>query len=98
MKIKDSLYTTIQTLEGSQPEETGRNRKKAGKSGSEGDQVTLSEHARDLSRTMKATADAQDVRTDKVQALKERVQSGTYQPDSGAIARKLLQEDLDLWG
>jgi negative regulator of flagellin synthesis FlgM len=97
MKIKDSLYKAIQTFESPKPEEVGRNAKETGRGAPEGDHVTLSEHARDLARTLKAASEADDVRTEQVAELKERVQSGTYQTDSREIARKLLQDEIDLF-
>jgi negative regulator of flagellin synthesis FlgM len=96
MKIKDSVYKAIQPFEKPKTEESGaRDRKLDGRTSSEGDQVTFSEHARDMAKTMKAAREADDIRTDKVAEIKNRIQSGTYQTDSKEIARKLLADDLD---
>jgi negative regulator of flagellin synthesis FlgM len=98
MKIKDGLYKPIQPFERPKTENGGgRDRKEAGRAATEGDQVSFSEHARDLAKTMKAASEADDFRTSKVEELKERVQSGTYQTDSKEIAKKLVQDDLDLF-
>ena len=53
-------------------------------------QVTLSEEALALSRTVQAAKEVPDVREDKVQAIKNQVETGTYQVNVNALAEKLL--------
>jgi flagellar biosynthesis anti-sigma factor FlgM len=97
MKIKDSLYKQIQPFEGPKPEEAARTRKDSGKVSPDGDQVHFSEHARDLARTLKAATEADDVRPQKVEDLKQRIQSGAYQPDSRETAARIIKDELDLF-
>lgn len=55
------------------------------------DSVTLSNSSERLRRAQELAAAAPDVRAEKVAALKEEVQNGTYQVDNQALAEKLLK-------
>lgn len=61
-----------------------------------GDKVALSPEARLLGATLNAANAAPDVRAEKVRALKEQVQNGTYKPDIKKAAANLIREDLSL--
>lgn len=65
---------------------------------SQTDTAHFSAEARLLAEARSTAASAPDVREDKVNALRTQVQAGTYQPDSTAIARNLLQEDMAIFG
>jgi negative regulator of flagellin synthesis FlgM len=56
-----------------------------------GDTVTLTNSARSLLKIEEAVAKAPVVDTAKVAAVKQAINSGTYQIDAGRIAGKLLQ-------
>lgn len=62
-----------------------------------GDRVTLSPEAKLRTEAYTAAMNAPDVRQDKINELKARVESGEYQPDSAAIAAKLLIEEPGLF-
>lgn len=62
---------------------------------SSGDKVSLSGDARLVAQAVKEAAGSSDVRMDRVEALKQQVQSGTYQPDSRKIAQKLIDNEID---
>ncbi|MCB0155427.1 MAG: flagellar biosynthesis anti-sigma factor FlgM [Anaerolineae bacterium] len=53
-------------------------------------EVTLSAEALALSRTVQAAKEGPEVRTDKVEAIKNQVAAGTYRVDANALADKLL--------
>ena len=55
------------------------------------DQVTLTDSARSLQKIEEAIAKAPVVDTAKVASVKQALDSGTYQIDTGRIADKLLQ-------
>lgn len=61
-----------------------------------GDQVTLTNSARSLQKIEEAVAKAPVVNSAKVASVKQAVQSGTYQIDSGRVADKLLQFESGL--
>ncbi|MBO5354381.1 MAG: flagellar biosynthesis anti-sigma factor FlgM [Lachnospiraceae bacterium] len=66
-------------------------RKKAEKtSGYTKDSVEISEFGRDLQIAKQAVAQAEDIRTDKVQELKAKMANGTYNVSMSALADKLL--------
>jgi negative regulator of flagellin synthesis FlgM len=61
-----------------------------------GDTVTLTSSARSLQKIEEAIAKAPVVDASKVAAVKQAVQSGTYQIDAGRVADKLLQFESGL--
>jgi negative regulator of flagellin synthesis FlgM len=61
-----------------------------------GDTVTLTSSARSLQKIEEAVAKAPVVNASKVAAVKQAVQSGTYQIDAGRVADKLLQFESGL--
>lgn len=54
------------------------------------DRVSLSNASRDLQAAEDAVAAVPDVRQDKVDAIKQAVEGGTYEIDPGKIADKML--------
>jgi negative regulator of flagellin synthesis FlgM len=61
-----------------------------------GDTVTLTSSARSLQKIEEAVAKAPVVNASKVAAMKQAINSGTYQIDSGRVADKLLQFESGL--
>jgi negative regulator of flagellin synthesis FlgM len=59
------------------------------------DSVTLSDDAKSLAAAQHAVQAAPDVRDQKVEAIKQRVQDGTYSVPSRVLARKILSEQAD---
>ncbi|KAF0185846.1 MAG: negative regulator of flagellin synthesis FlgM [Nitrospirae bacterium] len=69
--------------------------KKAAESGdipAGGDQITLSRGAGEISRLTAAVSDLPDVRTDKVETIRNALESGTYSVRGEMVADKLLKE------
>jgi negative regulator of flagellin synthesis FlgM len=60
------------------------------------DHVTLTDSARSLQKIEEAIAKAPVVNSAKVAAIKQSVNSGTYQVDTGRVADKLLQFERGL--
>jgi len=56
------------------------------------DRVSVSDTARDLARLRAAVGDAGTVREEKIAALREAVENGSYHPDVRETAKKLLRE------
>lgn len=61
-----------------------------------GDTVTLTSSARSLQKIEEAVAKAPVVNASKVAAVKQAVNSGTYQINAGRVADKLLQFESGL--
>ncbi len=57
-----------------------------------GDQITLSRGAEEMSRLTSAVNALPDVRTEKVETIRNAVQSGTYSVRAEMVADKLLKE------
>ncbi|WP_310604055.1 flagellar biosynthesis anti-sigma factor FlgM [Anaerosporobacter sp.] len=60
--------------------------KKAGKS----DQLEISQTGKDYQTVKQAVANTEEVRMDKVEALKKKLASGTYDVSMSEVADKLL--------
>ena len=60
------------------------------------DQLTLTSSARSLQQVEETIANTPVVNTDKVAAVKQQLNAGTYKIDSGRVASKLLQYESAL--
>ena len=89
-----SVYRQQQT-DKVREERQGRGR--AAEGGATGDVVSLSTDARILAEAQRSAQEAPEVRQDKVDALKEQVQNGTYTVDNRRVAQGLLREDINLF-
>ena len=80
-------------------EEAGAKAAKSGdaRPGGEGDTVALSGEARLHTAARSAAMQADDMRRERVDALKAQVADGTYHIDNEKIAAKLLQEEAELF-
>lgn len=58
------------------------------------DQVTVSETAKQISRLMVEVSNIPDIRTDRVEELKNAINSGTYEVKGSEVAGKILKEAL----
>ena len=58
------------------------------------DQVDISEQARTFQKLSQLAATGTDVRSEKVEQVRTRVEAGTYKPDAIKIAEKLLRSTL----
>ncbi len=101
MQIK-GLFNGIQTYEQSQADKAKQAEKKGAKNqsqstDSEKDRVTLSQGAKLFQTATQEAANSSEVRAEKVQALKEQVDNGSYQPDSQKTAEKMIREDMENW-
>ena len=54
------------------------------------DRAGITEEARELSRAREAVEAAPDTRSERVRALKQQIQNGSYQPDAKEIAKQIL--------
>jgi negative regulator of flagellin synthesis FlgM len=61
-----------------------------------GDHVTLTDSARSMQKIEEAVARTPVVNAAKVDSIKQAVQNGTYQIDSGRVAGKMLQFERGL--
>lgn len=72
---------------------TKKTTKTAGSSAT--DQVQISRIGKDYQVAKKAVNDAPDVREDKVNEIKERMKSGTYNVSAEEIANKIVDRYFD---
>jgi len=64
----------------------------AGRSRSGGDHVEISGHARDVQQALDLATAAPEIRTAKVEPLKQAVEEGTYHRPSDEIAERIVDE------
>ncbi len=55
------------------------------------DSTGITAEARTLARAVEASEESSDVRAERVRALREQIQEGSYRPDPREIARKLVE-------
>lgn len=67
---------------------------KAEKNVAKTDTVNISDAAKEIQEVRKQLDDIPDVRTEKVQQLKNEIENGTYEIKSEEIADKMLRESL----
>lgn len=77
------------------------NGRRTGQSGATGvgprhDQVSVSGRAQQLRRVMEAMPEVSETRETRVAELQARIESGGYEVDATAIARRLLDDGLAL--
>lgn len=58
------------------------------------DSSGISASARELSRARAAVESADDVRQERIQALREQIARGEYNPDPREVAKKILERGL----
>lgn len=58
------------------------------------DQITVSETAKNIARLMVEASNIPDIRADKVEELKNAINSGTYEVKGSEIAGKIIKEAL----
>jgi negative regulator of flagellin synthesis FlgM len=66
----------------------------AGRPEGQQDTVELSSLAKDLQRAAEVARATPEVRAEKVAALKEKIDSGTYEVDSKELASKMIVDSL----
>lgn len=96
MKITDQYDQTLRQVKGSDPSAKSKGAKKAKEALAEakGDKVELSSLAKDVSKSRSEVDRTPDIRTEKVEALKEKVSTGEYKVDPDKVAQKLVDEHL----
>ncbi|ACZ18899.1 flagellar biosynthesis anti-sigma factor FlgM [Thermanaerovibrio acidaminovorans] len=63
-------------------------------SGGGGDQLEVSPFARELSDALKEMQKLPDVRSDKVEEIRSRIEAGTYRPDLDLVAERLVRAGI----
>jgi negative regulator of flagellin synthesis FlgM len=76
--------------------ETARDSSRAGESGQAADAVRLTDTATNLKQIEARLAALPDVDQARVDAIRKRIESGSYRADPGRIAERLLKLDREL--
>ncbi|MEW6388246.1 MAG: flagellar biosynthesis anti-sigma factor FlgM [Thermodesulfobacteriota bacterium] len=96
MKVNDINGIGVEQLQPSQTGAAAPTSEKApeSQSGSSLDVIQLSSEARLMQKASQVVADTDEVRSDKVEALREQVQQGTYEVDSQKVANSMISSLL----
>ncbi len=94
MKITDIQSLEVEQLTTRQAEQAGRSqgRQEAEKPRGDTDVIHLSHESRLMHKAGEVVYQSPDVRPEKVVALQDAVQQGTYQVDSRKVANKIIAE------
>ncbi|MBT8763794.1 flagellar biosynthesis anti-sigma factor FlgM [Desulfohalobiaceae bacterium Ax17] len=96
MEIKNIL-TGIQTYKQTKIEKEEKPLSKKQHSISTEDKVSLSSTAKLYKTGLDTAKQSPEVRLEKIQELKEKIEAGDYHPDEQKIAQKILEDEMDLW-
>ncbi len=94
MKIMDFDKTTLEKLRKSPETEKARPVRKAERQAgaTKTDQVSISRKSREIQKLEAILANTPDIRKDKVDEIKRKLDSGQYRVDAREVARKILKE------
>jgi negative regulator of flagellin synthesis FlgM len=94
MKITDVQGLEVEQLQAKQTEKVGKTQGQQvqEKTGGESDVIQLSPQSRLMQRASEVIYQAPEVRSEKVAAVQDSVDQGTYQVDSQKVANKLITE------
>jgi negative regulator of flagellin synthesis FlgM len=87
--------TYVNNTDAARPERADHQRQAAEAATPRTDSVSLSDDARSLSAAREAVQAAPDVREQKIAAIKQRVEDGTYTVPSHVLALKILNSQAD---
>ena len=91
--VKDATTLMIQQYQKGDAVKQASERQVSGYNSPE-EKVDLSTRAKDIHLAKKVLESLPDVREEKVQELKDRIEKGLYNVDSGKIADKMVGESL----
>src|SRR5689334_7829471 len=94
MKINDYKLNGAAASEAGRTQEAASSRAQRARPGSSGSSFDHVELSGSLGRLSRAIATFQSDRAGRLQALTAQIRLGTYQPDSMAISRGVIQEAL----
>ena len=92
--IKDTTAQGIQKYQKSDPVRNEGDKPVSGGAAIATERVDLSAKAKEFQRIRQIVDQTPDVREEKIQELKDRIESGNYTVDSGKVAAKMLGESL----
>ena len=95
MKITDQYDPTLRQVKGSEKTAKAKTgRAKGGAEGAEGDKVQLSNRSKEFAKASAVVESSPEIRTEKVDSLKAKVDSGEYKIDADQVAQKMVEEHL----
>lgn len=94
MISRTQLQNVLAAYQAQQTNPGGKKERVAHKPGAEADQVALSPTAREYQLARKALKEAPVIREEKVAALSERLQAGTYHVTGEEVAEKMISRAI----
>jgi negative regulator of flagellin synthesis FlgM len=93
-KIKDTNAQLIQQYQKSDATKKEAETQPGGMSSTMTERVDLSSKAKDIQQIKQIIEETPDVRMDKIQELKQQIETGNYKVDAEKVAEKLVTESL----
>lgn len=98
MRIQDKLKLMFDRVENKQPKKTEKESQQSStgaSSDSASDKVSLSSHANKAISLAQALKDSPEVRQARVDELKQRLESGTYDVSGNAVAESIMEKAVN---
>lgn len=89
-QVQNILKTYSKTLSNDNVNKTKETKQKL----NQRDELAISGESRIKQRAMQAVKQADDIRTDKVEDLKERISAGTYEVSADEVAEKMISRAI----
>ena len=95
-EITTQTETTSYVEQAQKPKQTEKNQaaQPQGVQNQQTDRVDLSDQSKEMKKIYTAQQMAPDIRTDRINAVKQLVDQNRYQVDSNAVAGKMIQESI----
>jgi len=93
--IANSQSDSVQNAKTSRSEQSKTDSLATDPAGSGSDTVQVSSKFAEVQQLTTKLQQVPDVRTDRVSALKAKIQQGTYNPDAADVAESILQDPLN---
>ena len=87
---KSQLEGIIKTYMRNPIKAKGKERKKI--SGKYTDEITISDDVQEFSKALKLATQTDNIRTQKVEKLRDKINAGTYSVDGKLVAEKIIDE------
>lgn len=92
--VKDVNAQIVQQYQKNDSHAAGSDKRTVNSAAMMEEKVDLSTLAKDIQQAKKALSEVPDVREDKVQEIKNRIEKGTYNVSGEAIAGKMVGESI----
>jgi negative regulator of flagellin synthesis FlgM len=94
-RLKNKIIQDRAKVSSKESSGKGESSESSSKAGGSSEQIVLSSKAKDIQRAQEAVRAAPDIRTDKVNRIKQELSDGTYKVNTRDVAEKMLKNILN---